>query len=355
MASMLFRRVVPPCVGSLKALSTVPTARVHSRPVKNLSYGWWAYILGEETLPRFNKNSKIFTIEGNLASGKGALAQKLADEYGMLYMPEPDVYYLNVFFENDVPLKKEFHGNCCLETFYLDPKASDGNSYRLQHWMYVMRYLQYAKAVEHLLATGQGVILERSPFSDKVFLESMFKEGYIHKRCFDHYYTVRGNSIDRFLHPHLVIYLDVPAEDVQKKLKESEKPYLQNVSLSYLKGIETAYKTKVLPEISKESELLRYDPIEVQDLEKILEDIDSLTFKKGHWHEQNNHSFHYMRMFVQDTNKILPLVHLPIYLPEITMSAHETDAFWTTFRSLPGQKYAKGYNADVGDKYIWLK
>lgn len=30
---------------------------------------------------------------------------------------------------------------------------------------------------------GQGVILERSPFSDMVFLDAMFKEGYIRKEC----------------------------------------------------------------------------------------------------------------------------------------------------------------------------
>lgn len=30
---------------------------------------------------------------------------------------------------------------------------------------------------------GQGVVLERSPFSDMVFLEAMFKEGYIRNEC----------------------------------------------------------------------------------------------------------------------------------------------------------------------------
>lgn len=30
---------------------------------------------------------------------------------------------------------------------------------------------------------GEGVVLERSPFSDVVFLEAMFKQGYIRKEC----------------------------------------------------------------------------------------------------------------------------------------------------------------------------
>lgn len=48
----------------------------------------------------------------------------------------------------------EFSGNCSLEKFYDDPKSNDGNSYRLQSWLYANRLLQYADALEHLLSTG---------------------------------------------------------------------------------------------------------------------------------------------------------------------------------------------------------
>lgn len=57
-------------------------AGIHTCPVRSLRYGWWAYALGERTRPRLKENSKIFCIDGNLASGKGALAQKLADRLG---------------------------------------------------------------------------------------------------------------------------------------------------------------------------------------------------------------------------------------------------------------------------------
>lgn len=57
-------------------------AQVHTSAVSNLRYGWWAYALGERTTTRFKENSKIISIDGNLASGKGALAQKLADKLG---------------------------------------------------------------------------------------------------------------------------------------------------------------------------------------------------------------------------------------------------------------------------------
>lgn len=51
---------------------------------RRLEYGWWAYALGERTTPRLTQYSKIISVDGNLASGKGALAQKLADKLGEL-------------------------------------------------------------------------------------------------------------------------------------------------------------------------------------------------------------------------------------------------------------------------------
>lgn len=38
-----------------------------------------------------------------------------------------------------------------------------------------------------------------------------------------HYNEIKGISICEFLPPHLSIYIDQPAEEVQKKLKQSDK------------------------------------------------------------------------------------------------------------------------------------
>lgn len=67
---------------SFLALLLPPEAGVHTSSVRSLRYGWWAYALGERTTPRLGPNSKIITVDGNLASGKGAFAQKLADKLG---------------------------------------------------------------------------------------------------------------------------------------------------------------------------------------------------------------------------------------------------------------------------------
>lgn len=66
----------------LKYVIFVIQAGVHTSSVRSLRYGWWAYALGERTTPRFQQYSKIISVDGNLASGKGALAQNLADKLG---------------------------------------------------------------------------------------------------------------------------------------------------------------------------------------------------------------------------------------------------------------------------------
>uniref|UniRef100_A0A3Q3XH56 NADH dehydrogenase [ubiquinone] 1 alpha subcomplex subunit 10, mitochondrial n=1 Tax=Mola mola TaxID=94237 RepID=A0A3Q3XH56_MOLML len=333
MALRVVRLVIPWRETAFRSVNVAQKAGVHTSSVRSLRYGWWAYALGERTTPRLSRYSKIISVDGNLASGKGALAQKLADKLGMLYMPEPDTFYLDKMTGEKEPLPVAFNGMCSLEKFYTDPKAADGNSYRLQLWMYIMRLLQYSDAIEHLLTTGQGVVLERSPFSDMVFLEKNCQN-----ICVQHYNEIKGISICEFLPPHLAIYIDLPAEEVQKKLKQSSKV----VKFVCLSRRET-------------SELLAYDATQAQDVERVAEDFEYLKFEKGPWLEQDDVTYHHMRMLVEDKQRVATLTHIPKFLPEITIGAHDYDEKYYAYKSLPGKKYAAGYNADVGDKYIWLK
>ncbi|KAF7641715.1 hypothetical protein LDENG_00274080, partial [Lucifuga dentata] len=170
-----------------------------------------------------------------------------------------------------------------------------------------------------------------------------------------HYNEIKGISICEFLPPHLVIYVDVAAEEVQRRLKLSGQSFLQNVPLPYLKSIEDFYKKSFLPQISETSEVLAYDAAQAQDVERVAEDIEYLKFEKGPWLEQDDVTFHHMRMLVEDKHSVATLTHIPKFLPEITIGAHDFDEKYYAYKSLPGKKYAPGYNADVGDKYIWLK
>ncbi|XP_074824371.1 NADH dehydrogenase [ubiquinone] 1 alpha subcomplex subunit 10, mitochondrial isoform X3 [Natator depressus] len=278
-------------------LGALRVAKIHVSSQQKLRYGWLAYMLGERSTKKFNKYSKIFTVDGNLSSGKGKLAQQIAEKLGMQYFPEADVHYLDRVTGDGTLLDEKFNGHCSLEKFYNDPKCPDGNSYRLQAWLYSNRVLQYSDALELLLSTGQGVVMERSVYSDFVFMEAMFQQGYIHKRCVDHYNEVKGISICEFLPPHLVIYVDVPVSEVQKRIQEKGKPHEKKVSPAYLQSIEDVYKKSFLPEISETSEVLQYTASAAQDVEKVVEDIEYLKFDKGPWLEQDDVSFHHLRLY----------------------------------------------------------
>ncbi|XP_037542129.1 NADH dehydrogenase [ubiquinone] 1 alpha subcomplex subunit 10, mitochondrial [Nematolebias whitei] len=351
MALTVTRLLVPAGSAALRSGNFIQKAGVHRSPVRSLQYGALAYMLGEWTSPRLHKLSKIITVDGNLASGKGALAQKLAESLGMLYMPQVDTFYMDKMNGEKEPLPVDYNGMCSLEKFYLEPKAADGNSYRLQLWMYMMRLLQYADAIEHLLSTGQGVVLHRSAFSDMVFLDAMFKQGYIRKECVEHYNETKHNSLTEFLPPHLVIYIDLPAEDVHMKLKQSGK----NIPLQYLKSIEESYKKSFLPSIEETTEVLVYDVVQAQNINMVMDDIEIMEFEKGPWLEQEDINYHELRMIARNKSKLASLTQIPRFLPEITIGAHEYYEKYHAYKSLPGKNFAPGYNEDVGDKHIWLK
>ncbi|XP_066431812.1 NADH dehydrogenase [ubiquinone] 1 alpha subcomplex subunit 10, mitochondrial [Eleutherodactylus coqui] len=330
-------------------------AQLHVSSRHRLQYGYLAYMLGERTSKRFGPNSRIITIDGNLASGKGKLAKVLAEQLGMKYMPEADQNYLHKDTGDGSILGNQFTGHCSLNKFYEDPKCADGNSYRLQIWMYCMRMLQYGDALNHLLSTGQGVILERSPYSDHVFLDAMYKSQYIRKQCVKHYNEIKDVSIDEFLPPHIVVYVDVPAADVYKKIQEKGDASEKKVELSYLQNIEDAYKSSFLPQISETSEVLQYTKVQAEGVDQVVEDIQYVKTTKGPWTEQSDDTFHHLRKLVQDRYNIVDLFNRPIFVPEVTIDGSAYDKLYYQFRNQAGRKYARGYNEDLGDKYIWLK
>lgn len=328
---------------------------VHTSAQCQRIYGPLAYVLGEKTSKKLTENSRVITVDGNLCSGKSNLAKDIAQKLGMKHFPEAGIHYADSTTGDGQPLDVEFSGSCSLEKFYDDPKSNDGNSYRLQAWLYANRLLQYADALEHLLSTGQGVVLERSIFSDFVFVEAMYKQGYIRKQCVDHYNEVKRVTICEYLPPHVVIYVDVPVPEVQSRIQKKGNPHEMKVSPAYLQDIEDAYKKTFLPEMSEKCEVLQYTAREAQDAEKVVEDIEYLKYDKGPWLEQDDCKFHHLRMLVQNKLEVLNYTHYPVYLPEITIGAHQSDRVFRKFNELPGRKYCPGYNEDVGDRWIWLK
>lgn len=88
----------------------------------------------------------------------------------------------------------------------MEPKYAQYSS----TFFFTFRFSDYVDGLAHLFSTGQGVIIERSAFSDIVFVEALFKSNLISKQSYKGLIETRANSLPELLKPHLVIYLDVP-------------------------------------------------------------------------------------------------------------------------------------------------
>lgn len=237
----------------------------------------------DPTYLRMNPNSKVVVVEGNMGSEKAALAAKLADALGMKYFPEPRIedYYINDQGFDYRTLNQYIHPKLAAldeKGFYENPKH-EAVSW-LKVFFYRQRYWQYIDAMIHLLSTGQGVVLERSPFSDFVFADAMYKTGWLPRDTYDYYYRLRYNTAHQLLRPHLIVYLDTDADVALKKIKERNIPYQVNspvMTREYLQAIGDAYKEKYLLDAADYSELLVYKwNTPVEDIDDMVVDIEKL-------------------------------------------------------------------------------
>lgn len=185
----------------------------------------WIKSLTDRTTKRMDDNSKVIVIEGPCAVGKSDFARCLADDLGMKHFPEAtmDIHYCRQGedlrqFNNQIPEDTRTFDHV---DFNLNPKHRLAGNFQIM--MYIARFSQYIDALAHLLNTGQGVVLERSPYSDYVFLESMYACKYISPGVRSVYYQLRENTIEELLRPHLVIYLDAPVDKVRSLVIKGRK------------------------------------------------------------------------------------------------------------------------------------
>lgn len=226
---------------------------------------------------------QIILIEGPAASGKTAFGEQLAKDLDMMFVPgvNLDEYYVNYYgydlrqFDHTLPVKaRTFDTN----DFLKDPRHVNVAAFQVHQMR--LKYEKYFDAIAHILNTGQGVVLERSYYSDFVFVEAMFRAGYISKTFCRAYYEMRENTRVSLLQPHLVIYLDVPVPQVLENIKKRNAPFeVQSeamTNVSYLKDLEYFYKHEFLNQIGKHAELLIYDWSNGGEVELVIEDIERM-------------------------------------------------------------------------------
>lgn len=339
-------------------------------PYKEKKYSFLHQFV-DKTSSRFDENSKIIVVEGPIAAGKSAFAKQLADDLDMLYMPEAnlDMVYINDYgfdlksLDNQLPERcKSFD----IKNFLMNPRHAMVAPFQVDQ--YCIKFCQYIDALAHLLSTGQGVILDRSCFSDFVFAEAMYSQGYLSKGAHAAYYDVRRRSIEEVLRPHLVIYLDVPVAKVQENIQRRNIPSeIKSAALTkeYLTAMEKSYKQKYLKDISEHSELLVYDWSDGGDPEVVVEDIERIDFdsydeqspQMKDWVFEHEEDWAYIRRkYCNEKEELMALTNAPMFhVPEMLMDPEEADLWDHTWANAPGHRYADGFNADMGDKNYLFK
>uniref|UniRef100_A0A6G1SIY1 NADH dehydrogenase [ubiquinone] 1 alpha subcomplex subunit 10, mitochondrial n=1 Tax=Aceria tosichella TaxID=561515 RepID=A0A6G1SIY1_9ACAR len=276
-----------------------PKANNYHWPYERRSYGLLNFWMDPFTKSKFDENSLLIQVEGNVSAGKQDFAKTLAEELGMAYFPQPDLdsYYINDHgydYRALNPILPERLRICDWEMFHENP--SRHSVIHMQYYLYKLRLFQHYKALRHIFNTGQGVVMTRTAFTERAIVEAMHNVGWLPKghlredgaRFYDwkHRHTFLRNMTLSIIHqPHLCIYLDTPVDVCLERVRNDPDPMIANSKVhtrEFLEEIETAFKEIVLPKAEHNMHLIAVDNTKPKTREEvcdIIDDLSHLSFK----------------------------------------------------------------------------
>jgi len=342
-------------------------------PYKQLGYSYPMSLI-DGTTKRFKDNSKLVVVEGPPALDKTKFAKELADEFGMLFVPgfTMEDYYINAYGydlrELDFVFKYTRNKSFDEKLFAQDPTANDHGLDRMLYYSHVLRYKQYVEILAHIFNTGQGVVTERSPHSDWVYFEAAYQQGWISKTTRQHYFKLRDMMMVEILRPNLIVHLDAPIDVVQRKIRErAEKthPWEKNSPVyentGYLNHLyNDLFKKQYLQEAGIHSYVLSYDWSDGGDTEVVVEDIERMNMD---YHDKYDKQQLDWRMLTEDNFgqarynytgdikwRILGgFVTGWHFADDIILTSDEAMERERVSSRLPGSKFVKGFNVEMGD------
>lgn len=302
-------------------------------------YGFIGQMI-DSTLNRMGDNSLIITVDGNFGSGKSEFAQKLAKEIDFVYAREPDLeahLYKQPNGENTRDIINEIVGENKrfridnIEEWHKDPSFK--STIALQHNFYNIRWMQMRTALLHLMSTGQGVVLERSVFSDAVIGQSLYENNFLSDEAFRFYLRdLIPNTIAELWRPHVMIYLDKTPEDCLKTIKEKGKPYEKEskvYNLEFLRSMDKNYKKNFIPGMRDELHVLTYKSSDANTT-RAIEDLDILDFedqtKFNDWRIRKETTINTYRRILSDYENCCALLKAPssyVDVPEYLLYGEE--------------------------------
>lgn len=304
-------------------------------PYKTKPFGLLSQMF-DDTIFRFDDNTKIILVEGPPALGKTDLCKKLAQELDMLYVPPAvlEDYYVHNFDFDLRTIDDKLPESCrtvSLDTFFKNPSLKNGGC--VQFLYYHLRFRKFIQILAHVLSTGQGVVTERSPWSDMCFAKAMHLNGYLSPNAYTLYNTMIDQSLHELMRPHLVLYLDAPVNIVMEKMKKQNNPdELKIINEKFLTDLEKSYKFDFLKTINQHAHLIVYDYSNGGDFEVVVEDIETLNFdgiKEGKkfedWHLETNVMWtDRRRKYAETEDEIMQYLRLDqMIAEELTVSASD--------------------------------
>ena len=313
----------------------------------NKRYGLIGQVF-DSTLRKLGENSLIITVEGNFGAGKSEFAKKLAKDIDFVYASEPDLDK-HVFkladgrdrraIVNQIVGDNEKYHIANLEDWHSSPSFK--NTIQLQQSFYATRFMQTRQALLHLLSTGQGVVLERSAFSDTVIGQSLYDNHLLSDAAYRFYMRdLVPNTLYELWKPHVSIYLDKSPEECLKTIKEKGKPFEKNskvYNLNFLRSVENNYKKTFLPEARSNLHVLTYNSNDA-DPERVVEDLEMLDFedqsKFGDWRIRKETTINSYRKHIANYEHMRDVLNAPqgfVEVPELLWYGEEYEKLSSTF------------------------
>jgi len=334
---------------------------------KTYSLGW---AMIDDSTHRYDDNTKMIVVDGPPTGNKGVFAKKLADAFGMKYI-EPchlDSYYLDDYgrdrraWNYKLPPKMR-----SWDVHQFNQKPDGFLTATMQGLFFRQRFYQYADALNHVLSTGQGVVMHRSIYSDHVFGKTMRDLGYIRPIVYEHIEEMKENGMFHANPPHLVVYLDMSPETIIKnaalrnKDNEVGSPFFSVESLTQLNKNYKNY----LEKISEHSDVLVYDWNEEVCVDDVIDDICDIDFESPSKFDLKHSKWTWMYSeWDWKRKRIWWGARFPMMMqwirqtptkdiPELFPSTADWQDFCEAVKNEPGQRYQFGFNKNMGDKPLF--
>ncbi|XP_031560645.1 deoxyguanosine kinase-like isoform X2 [Actinia tenebrosa] len=237
-----------------------------------------------------SSTAKLIILEGNIGVGKTTLACQLARKLDYKLFLEPTTK------------------NPYLAKFYEDPKRY---ALKLQLWIFRQRFRMYIKAAKHLLETGQGVLLDRSVFSDCVFADVNFQEGSISEEGYQYYNELKTKALRAVPVPHILIYIDASPETCNERIHGRGRDFEGGIPLAYLRGLDKAYKNMLNEMRSHDCKVLVYDWSDFGYQHEVSKDVKNTDSMK--WQQDTLTRF---AEVISDKSRLNQVLNLDYTIPE---------------------------------------